>query len=156
MSIMSGLATYKIIKTGFGLGLIVFLLCIAIYFIFYNINKNYLSTTVCNIKSIPDSNFQQILIYSVDGKKYDYTIPGVTTTNKNITTTKYAYPEGNCIIYYPKSKPSEYSLNYNPTTVSVISAGVLFVIAILTTLWFLFLRSNKEIAGYMGGFDIIQ
>jgi hypothetical protein len=153
---MSGLATYKIIKTGFGLGLIVFLLCIAIYFIFYNINKNYLSTTVCNIKSIPDSNFQQILIYSVDGKKYDYTIPGVTTTINKVTTTKYAYPEGNCTIYYPKSKPSEYSLNYNPTTVSVISAGVLFVIAILTTLWFLFLRSNKEIAGYMGGFDIIQ
>jgi hypothetical protein len=153
---MNGLATYKIIKTGFGLGLIVLLLCIAIYFTINSIKKNYLSTTICNIKSIPNSNYEQKLTYSVNGQNYEYTIYGVTTTNKNITTTKYAYPEGNCTIYYPKSNPNEYSINYNPTTVSAIFAGVLFVIAILMTLYLLFLRSNKEFAGYMGGVDIIR
>ena len=156
MSVMDGLATYEIIKTGFGLFLIVLFLCIAIALIFYNMNKNYLSTTICNIKSIPNSNFQQTLVYSVNGQKYDYIISGVTTTVNNVTKTRYAYPEGNCSIYYPSANPSDYNVNINPTIVSEIAAGVLFVIAILATLWFLFLRSNKEFAGVMGGIDVAR
>ncbi len=149
--IMDGLATYEIIKTGFGLFMIVLLLCFAIYFIIYNLKQKYLSTTICEIKSIPDSNFQQSLTYTVDGQKYNYTISGVTTTVNNVTKTNYAHREGKCKIYYPKSRPSEYNINVNPTNVSLIFAGVLFVIAIFMTLYFLFLRSNREFAGVMGG-----
>ena len=156
MSISDSLATYKLIKTGIGLAIILLFLCIAISLLFNNINKNYLSTTICNIKSIPNSNYEQKLTYSVNGKNYEYTIYGVTTTNKNITTTNYAHPEGNCTLYYSKSKPEDYSINYNPTTTSSIFVVVLFIIAFLTTLYLLFLRSNKEFAGFMGGVDIAQ
>jgi hypothetical protein len=154
MGIMDGLATYQIIKSGFGLAFIVLLLCLAIGFTINNMNKNYLSTTVCNIKSIPksnNSNYDQKLTYTVNGQNYEYIIPGVTTTTNNVTTTNYAHREGNCTLYYPKAKPEEYSLNYNPTTVSSIFAVVLFIIAIMSGIWFLFLRSHREFAGVMGG-----
>jgi hypothetical protein len=149
--IMDGLATYQIIKSGFGLAFIVLLLFIAIVFTINNMKKKYLSTTVCNIKSIPNSNYDQKLTYTVNGQNYEYIIPGVSTTYKNVTTTNYAHREGNCTLYYPKANPSEYSLNYNPTTVSTIFAVVLFIIAIMSGIWFLFLRSNREFAGVMGG-----
>ena len=153
---MDGLATYQIIKTGFFLFLIVLFLCIAIGLVFYNLSKNYLSTTICEIKSIPNSNFQQTVTYSVNGKAYKQTIPGTTTTTNNVTTTNYAYPEGKCTMYYASANPNDYSLNFSPTTASGIFAGVLFVIALLMTLYFIFLRSNKEFAGVMGGIDAAQ
>ncbi len=118
--------------------------------------KNYLSTTICTIKSIPNSNFEQTLVYSVNGQKYDYTISGVTTTVNKVTKTRYAYPEGNCTIYYPSADPSDYNINVNPTTASAIVTGILFLIAILMTLYFLLLRSNKEFAGIMGGISVAQ
>ena len=149
--IMDGLATYQIIKSGFGLAFIVLLLCFAIGFAINNNKKKYLSTTICNIEPIPNSNYEQKLTYSVNGQKYEYNIPGVTTRYKNVTTTNYAHRAGNCTLYYPKANPSEYSLNYNPTTVSSIFVVVLFIIAILSGMWFLFLRSNREFAGVMGG-----
>ena len=148
---MDGLATYQIIKSGFGLAFIVLLLFIAIVFTINNMKKKYLSTTVCNIKSIPNSNYDQKLTYTVNGQNYEYIIPGVTTTTNNVTTRNYANREGNCTLYYPKKNPEEYSLNYNPTTVSTIFAVVLFIIAIMSGIWFLFLRSNREFAGVMGG-----
>jgi hypothetical protein len=151
MGIMDGLATYQIIKSGFGLAFIVLLLFIAIVFTINNMKKKYLSTTVCNIKSIPNSNYDQKLTYTVNGQNYEYIIPGVTTTTNNVTTRNYANREGNCTLYYPKKNPEEYSLNYNPTTVSTIFAVVLFIIAIMSGIWFLFLRSNREFAGVMGG-----
>lgn len=153
---MDGLATYQIIKTGFFLFLIVLFLCIAIGLVFYNLSKNYLSTTICDIKSIPNSNFQQTVSYSVNGKAYKQTIQGTTTTTNNVTTTNYAYPEGKCTMYYASANPNDYALNFNPTTASGIFAGVLFIIAILMTLYFIFLRSNKEFAGVMGGIDAAQ
>jgi hypothetical protein len=156
MGVMEGLATYEIIKTGFFLFLIVLFLCIAIGLVFYNLSKNYLSTTICDIKSIPNSNYQQTVSYSVNGKAYKQTIQGVTSTTNNVTTTKYAYPEGKCTMYYASANPDDFSLNISPTTVSGIFAAVLFVVAILMTLWFLFLRSNKEFAGVVGGIDAAQ
>ena len=153
---MEGLATYEIIKTGFFLFIIVLLLCFSIGLIFYNMNKNYMSTTICYIKSIPNSNYQQSITYSVNGKAYKKTVQGVTTTTNNVTSTNYAYPEGNCTIYYASANPDDYSLNFNPTTVSEIFAVVLLIIAILMTLWFLFLRSHKEFAGVVGGIDAAQ
>ena len=153
---MDGLATYQIIKTGFFLFLIVLFLCIAIGLVFYNLSKNYLSTTICDIKSIPNSNYQQTVSYLVNGKAYKQTIPGTTTTTNNVTTTTYAYPEGKCTMYYASANPNDYSLNFSPTTASGIFAGVLFVIALLMTLYFIFLRSNKEFAGVMGGIDAAQ
>jgi hypothetical protein len=156
MSLMDGLATYQIIKTGFFLFLIVLFLCIAIGLVFYNLSKNYLSTTICDIKSIPNSNYQQTVSYLVNGKAYKQTIPGTTTTTNNVTTTTYAYPEGKCTMYYASANPNDYSLNFSPTTASGIFAGVLFVIALLMTLYFIFLRSNKEFAGVMGGIDAAQ
>lgn len=153
---MDGLASYQIIKTGFFLFLIVLFLCIAIGLVFYNLSKNYLSTTICNIKSIPNSNFQQTVTYSVNGKVYTQTVQGKTTTTNNVTKTDYAYPEGNCTLYYASANPNDYALNFSPTTASGIFAGVLFVIAILMTIYFIFLRSNRQFAGVMGGIDAAQ
>lgn len=153
---MDGLATYQIIKTGFFLFLIVLFLCIAIGLVLYNLSKNYLSTTICNIKSIPNSNFQQKVTYSVHGKVYEQTIQGVTTTNNNITTMNYAYPEGNCTLYYASANPNDFALNFSPTFASGIFAGILFVVAIFMTIYFVLLRSNKNFAGVMGGIDAAQ
>jgi len=151
MGIIDGLATYQIIKSGFGLAFLVLLLFIAIVFTINNMKKKYLSTTVCNIKSIPNSNYDQKITYTVNGKNYEYIIPGVTTTINNVTTRNYANREGNCTLYYPKKNPEEYSLNYNPTTVSSIFVVVLLIFTIFSALWFLFLRSNREFAGVVGG-----
>jgi hypothetical protein len=152
--IMDGLATYEIIKSGFGLAFMVLLLIIGIVFAIYNMKKKYLSTTVCNIKSIPNSNYDQKLTYTVNDKNYEYIIPGVTTTIKNVTTRKYAHREGNCTLYYPKKNPEEYIINYNPTTGSTIFVVVLLIFTIISALWFLFLRSNREFAGVMGGVSV--
>ena len=154
MNIMKGLATYETIKTGFVLFLIVLLLIIAICLTIFNMLQNYLSTTICEIKSIPESNYEQKLTYSVNGQKYDDIINGVTTTVNHVTKTRYAYPEGKCKIYYQKANPKKYNINVNPTTISSIFSGILFVIAFFMTLYFYFLRTNSEFASVMGGVSV--
>jgi ATP-dependent Zn protease len=153
MDVMDGLATYELIKTGFAIFILVILLFISINLIFYNINQNYQSSTICKVASITDGSFMQTLTYTVNNKVYNKIVQPALIVNNNVTTKNYQYPEGLCTIYYPQNNPDSYSLNINPTTVSQIIAGILLVIVIFASLWFMFLRSNRNVAGVVGGID---
>ena len=150
---MDGLATYELIKTGFAIFILVILLFISINLIFYNINQNYQSSTICKVASVTDGSFMQTLTYTVNNKVYNKIVQPALIVNNNVTTKNYQYPEGLCTIYYPQNNPDSYSLNINPTTVSQIIAGILLVIVIFASLWFMFLRSNRNVAGVVGGID---
>jgi hypothetical protein len=154
MSVMSGLAGYEIFKTGAFLLLMTCILFCVVGLLISNINKNYVSTTICNIVSnpiTPISNHEQTLTYSVNGKQYVKIIPGISTTANNIKTINYAYQEGSCTLYYASANPDDYSITYNPTTMSGIGAGILLFVIILIYLWLSFLRSNRDVAGVFGG-----
>jgi len=153
MDVMDGLATYELIKTGFAIFILVILLFISINLIFYNINQNYQSSTICKVASITDGSFMQTLTYTVNNKVYNKIVQPALIVNNNVTTKNYQYPEGLCTIYYPQNNPDSYSLNVNPTTISQIIAGILLVIVIFASLWFMFLRSNRNVAGVVGGID---
>lgn len=153
---MDGLATYEIMKTGFALFVIVLLLAGAIGLTIYNINKHYISTTECNVVSSTDGTFTQTVTYTVNNIKYVKNIPANIIDINNQRTMNFAHPPGTCTLYYASADPNTYSLNSNPTLISTIASGVLFVIAILGFLWFTFLRSNKNVAGVMGGIDAAQ
>jgi hypothetical protein len=151
---MSGLAGYEIFKTGAFLVLMSCFLFCAIGLVITNINKHYISTTICNIVSnpiTPTSNHEQTLIYTVNGIQYVKTISGITTINNKVSTTNYAYQEGPCTLYYASDNPNDYSITYNPTTISEIGAGILLVLIILIYLWLSFLRANQDVAGVFGG-----
>lgn len=156
---MSGLAGYEIFKIGVFLVLMSCFLFCAVGLLISNYNKHYISTTICNIVSnpiTPTSNHEQTVIYTVNGIEYKKIIPGISTNVNNVTTFKYAYPEGTCTLYYASSNPDDYSISYNPTTVSGIGAGILLVIVIFIYLWLSFLRANQDVAGVVGGISAAQ
>ena len=150
---MDGLATYEIIKTGFTLFIIVLLLVGAIALTIYNWNKNYISTTNCNIVSSNDGSYSQTVTYSVNNKQYVKTVPAMVTIVDNVQKYNFAFNPGSCTLYYASADPNTFSINLNPTFISQIASGVLFVVAIIGFFWFTFLRSNKNVAGVMGGID---
>jgi hypothetical protein len=156
MNISTGLASYEIYKTGIALFFQIFFLCIAIGITIYNIGQNYQVTSICNITTNPDMS--QIINYTVDKVQYVKNAPPVTTTNSktNITSTNPAHQTGSCSIYYPKSNPDSFNVNVNPLTISGLFAGGLFILVILTYLWFNFMNNNKDIAAVAGGVSIID
>jgi hypothetical protein len=154
MGLMDGLATYEIWKTGFGIFVMVLLLCGAVWMAIRSSKKHYLSTTMCNITN--DSDKTQTLTYTVDSKQYVKTIPPTIVTKNNVSTSNYTWPVGSCKLYYASADPNDYSVNSNPATIFKIISVVLFVISIGAVLWFLFLRSHKEVAGVVGGIDASQ
>jgi len=156
MAVMEGLATYQLIKTGFSLLMLICVFLSSIGFLFYNINKNFVSTTECTISNNPNSNFEQTVVYYVNNVKYTKNIPPTSVTNNNVTTLRYSFPEGNCTLYYASANPNDYSINGNPTTFSGIIAAVLCVVSFLGMGWFYFLQTNKEFAGVMGGIEVSQ
>lgn len=153
---MDGLATYEIIKTGFMLFIIVLLLVGAIGITIYNINKNYISTTNCNVVSSTDGSYTQTVTYTVANQKYVKNIPANIVQNNNQQQISFAYPPGICTLYYASADPNNYSVNANPTFISTIISGVLFLVSLLGFLWFTFLRSNRNVAGVMGGIDVAE
>jgi len=153
-AIMNGLASYQIIKTGFGIFFIILLLCGALYMVYYTNKKNYQSTDKCNISSNKDDNqFTQSLTYIINSETYNKQIPAQVITQNKVSTKQYAYPEGLCKLYYAKANPNDYSVNANPSTISRIIAGILFFLAILSIVWLMFLRSHRDVAGVVGGID---
>lgn len=153
---MEGLATYQILKTGFMLLIIIIFFGLAVWLVFHNISLNYLSTPICNITNVDENAKKQKLVYNVNSKEYvkDIEPRSNLDTKTNVTTYSYAYPTGQCTLYYPSANPDSFSVNSNPTTVSFIMAGILLIITILGVIWFLFLRSNKDFAGVIGGIDV--
>jgi len=154
MAIMNGLAMYEIIKTGFFFLLLLICFSGSIGITTYNVNLNYTSTT--GKITLNADGLYQTLTYIVDNKEYYQTIKPITTTQKNasqqnITTSVPAFPVGPCKLYYSKSDPNKYSINYNPTIISGIGASVLCCLSLFTLLWLLFLRQNKDVAGVVGG-----
>lgn len=151
---MDGLATYELLKTGFGIFIMILLLCGAIWMTIYSRKKHYKATSECNIINNNDASKTQTVTYSVDGKKYVKTVPSITVTQNN--TPQYTWSEGACKLYYASADPNDYSINSNPATIFEIVAIVLFLISIGTIIWFLFLKSHKEVAGVVGGIDAAQ
>lgn len=156
MDVMDGLGTYALLKTGLTIFVLIILFLISIYLIYHNLQQNYQSSTICSIKSSTDQSFTQTVTYTADNIVYTNVVAPIVNVSNNVSTKTYAYPEGLCTVYYPKNNPESYSLNANPTTVSQIIAGILFIIVILSSLWFMFLRSNKNVAGVVGGIDAAQ
>lgn len=153
MAVMDGLASYQIFKTGFSLFLMVLFLCCAIGLVIYTINQNYVPTTICNVTTNTDKS--QVLKYTIDKKEYVRNIPAITTNNNNVVTTHSPHTNGKCTLYYPKETPDSmsYGVNTNPTTMSLILAGVLCVVTLGMFFWFNFLKSNRGVAGVVGGLD---
>jgi len=151
MGVFEGLGAYAIFKQAITLILLIICLGISVYFTIVNINKNYVSTQICNIKSNPDKT--QVLTYVANGVQFTKNINSVTQTSNNVTTVNYAYSEGRCKLYYPSANPDEYYLTYNPTTVLEIITVVLFIIFLLSILFFVFLTSSPEGAGVVGGIE---
>ena len=154
MSVMEGLASYQIFKTGFYLFFIILFLCCAIGLAIYSLNLNYVPTSFCNVTTNTDKS--QTLTYVINNKQYVRPISAVITRNNNVDTKSSYYPDGKCILYYPKENPDSinYSVNSNPATMSQVVAGILCFITLLMVLWFSFLRTNRGVAGVVGGLDV--
>jgi len=150
---MQGLADYKIIKSGISVVVIFYLLCSAISFLIYSMSKNYQKTE--GIINTNTSNQTQTLTYTVD-KEYIKIIPFQITNINNVTTSNPVYQTGNCIVYYAKNNPNDYNINTNPVFILEIASGFLCLLVIIGILWFLFLRSNRGVAGVLGGIDAAQ
>jgi uncharacterized membrane protein len=153
MGLMDGLATYEIWKTGFGIFILVLFLGGAIWMENNSRKKHYISTTDCNIVNNNDSSKTQTVTYTVDGKKYVKIVPSTPVIQNNVTSYQYTWPEGSCKLYYASANPNDYSISSNPATIFTIISVVLLVFCIGTVLWFVFLRSNREVAGVVGGID---
>lgn len=151
MAVMQGLANYEIYKTGFGLFLIICFLICAIGCLIYSLHKNYQKTTG-NIVTYINS---QTLTYTVD-KLYVQNIPFITTTTNNITSTHPAHESGSCVVYYAKNNPQDYAVNSNPVFASEILTCFFCILSILVCMWFVFLRSHKDVAGVVGGLDAVS
>ena len=150
---MNGLAMYEIIKTGFFFFILLICFCGSIGITTYNLNLNYIFTT--GEITLNSDGLYQTLTYTVDNKEYSQTISPITNTyqnasKQNITTTVPAFPVGPCKLYYSKSDPNKYSINYNPTIISGIGASILCCLSFFTLLWLLFLRENKDFASVIG------
>jgi len=154
MAMMDGLASYEIYKTGFCIIIIICCFCSTVGLTIYNMNKNYVSTTICTIKNL--ANFEQSVSYTVNNVVYTKNIPAKVTTVNGVSNTNYAYPEGQCTLYYASANPNDFSVNANPTVITQILSIVLCVIGILAILWLLFLQSHRDLAGVMGGIDAGQ
>jgi len=155
---MEGLASYEIFKTGFFMLIMICCFCCAIYLTIYNINLHYVSTPG-NITLNADK-LTETLVYTVNSKQYTQTITPTTSTstvnNISTTTTRPTYSVGSCTVYYPSNTPESYSVNVNPTSMAEIFTGVTCCLSICMLLWFLFLRSNRDVAGVVGGIDAAE
>jgi len=116
-------------------------------------SKNYQKTE--GIINTNTSNQTQTLTYTVD-KEYIKIIPFQITNINNVTTSNPVYQTGNCIVYYAKNNPNDYNINTNPVFILEIASGFLCLLVIIGILWFLFLRSNRGVAGVLGGIDAAQ
>ena len=151
--VMEGLGTYQLYKIGFGIVIMIIAIIVLIYFIIINYNKNFISTQDCNIKPNAGDKSQTVT-YKVNNVVYTKNIPPITKTTNDVQTTEYANPEGPCTIFYSRDDPNIYNIGSDPTTVFGIIAGILCVILILTIIWYNILRSDKSLAGVMGGIDV--
>jgi hypothetical protein len=114
---------------------------------------NYQSSTICNITNSIDSSFRQTITYTVDNKVYTKIAEPVDMVINNRPTKNFRYPYGTCTVYYPKNDPDNYTINMNPITTSQIISLILLIIGILTVMWFIYLKYNRNVAGVVGGID---
>jgi hypothetical protein len=155
---MSGLASYEILKTGFGSILICCFLSCSIYYLITTLNAKYVSTQDCNIVSNNDGTYTQVLTYIVNGKTYTKNIPPVLIKNDITKRTNYnfANPSGKCIAYYSSANPDDVKVNFNPTTIAGLMTGGLACCIIFVCIYLSFLRANPDFAGVMGGISASQ
>lgn len=172
MSIFSGLATYEIYKTGFMVFIIYISFMLSSGCLFYNGFKNY--QKIEGTITTNEKEKYQTLTYFID-KEYShkifYTINNNKSTNNNTSVNNNAsanvnvstnnstvsspqYTDGKYTVYYPKDKPEEYNLSYNPFYINIVITIIYLIIVIIGFMYFYFLRSNRDVAGVIGGLDV--
>jgi hypothetical protein len=145
-----GSANYELIKTGLFLVVIIVLLSVSIYYFVKIGQQNYQSSSICNVVNSIDSSFRQTLTYTANNQVYTKIVEPVYTVVTPPTLT-FKYPYGKCTVYYPKNNPDDYTLNMNPITTNQIIASVLFAVAMVILIWFIYLKYNRYVAGVPGG-----
>lgn len=151
---LKGLATLQIMKTGIG---VLFLLCFlssAIYGVVSSMRKNYQKVSG-NITTDTTAN-NQTVTYIVADKEYNQNVPFTTKIINNVTTTTPTHVAGPCTIYYAQANPNDYSVNINPVFMTQVISGVLCLLSMVSIGGLVFLRSNREVAGVLGGVDIFN
>lgn len=150
---MDGLATFELIKTGFMIFIFFIITCLVLYFFIIDYNQNYESTTGTIVQN---RDLSETLTYTVSGKTYTQQIPPIITqANQNAPAiTSHAYPAGPNLVYYSRKNPNIFNVGTNPTTMTGIGLAVSVVLLVGSIIWFLFMRSNRNVAGVVGGIDV--
>lgn len=126
----------------YGAVLLTRILCSVIGCLGNSMTKNYQKTQGNITTDVVNKN--QTITYIVD-KEYVHIVPFLTRTNPR-------YENGSCTVYYAPNNPNDYSINVNPSFMLGIISIVLCVL-VSAIMWFLFLRSNKDVAGVLGGIN---
>ena len=165
-NILSGLAYFELFKIGGTILILVLLLCCSLGMTFYT-NKTYLTTTG-NI--VVNTDQSEIVTYYINNQQYTHTIAAVSSTSvvssslgssnasSNIILSP-KYPEGDCTIYYNSNDPNDYSINSKPVSFFYVFMGLsgyTCCLILLTSLYFYFLNTHREVAGIQGGISATQ
>ena len=150
---MDGLATFELIKTGFMIFVFFMITCLVLYFFITDYNQHYESTTGTIIQNRDSS---ETLTYTVKGKTYSQQIPPIITqaTQNAPAIITYAYPAGTNVVYYSRTNPNVFNVGSNPTTIMGIGLIISVILLVGSIIWFLFMRSNRNVAGVVGGIDV--
>lgn len=146
-SIASGLGKYEIIKTGFSVFILICCMYIAVGLTARNLLLNYVSTT--GTIALNSDNISETLTYKVNNKIYTHIIEAKYNDKTKISTP--AHYVGEHKIYYSNNNPNIYSIGTNPTLLTSGCSVCLCILAGFAFAWFLFLRSNREVASVVGG-----
>jgi len=170
--VRDGLATYEVFRSYIAVFMIVLFVCSGMCGLFYTINAHYVSIT----GQITNASGGQYINYTVNNKPYSLLLaqqPNVIITNRNVRScsqgnpiidsngyvvdckqNNFQYVTGNHTVYYQNSNPTSYSLDSNPNMIMGGILGVLCCLLLLSIMWLLFMKSNKNIAAGMGGLSV--
>lgn len=155
-SAASAAADYEIFKTMFTVILIIYCMYSALGLTGYNISLDYISTPG-NV-TLNEDNKSQTLTYIVNKVTYTHYIAYTENRNKEgvVINKVPALNNGPCTVYYPRKNPNSYQINHNPVWITTICSGVLCLFACLSIAYYFVIRSNRGVAGVMGGLSIVN
>jgi len=154
MSVMDGLASYEILKTGFSIIIMCSILSCAIALLVHMFNLHYVKTPGYITVDPKDPKFNATLTYTINDTNYTRIIEA--TRDKNGTNPRPAYNSGPCTVYYPSSSPYDYSINYNPMWFAELFTCIACCLVVCSIISLIFYINNRELAGVAGGVGIAQ
>jgi hypothetical protein len=161
MSILQGLGTFEMLKTGGIIIILILCMCCSLGMAIYT-NVNYVSTTNCNI--VLNSDQSETLTYVVNNKTYIESIQPIEiqsapSSAPSSVQTRPFYPVGGCKLYYNEKDPTKYEVNSSPGNFAIFFLGLSGIACCLITfmsIYLVFLRANPEAAGIAGGVGLIK